>query len=95
MASDVERRYGVPLAHEALLRWLGEQYGPAAEQEARAVYAAANRRYQRAAKVRAEALWLLHYAGRLDTPARARRAAKARAITADWRAYIDGATDER
>lgn len=90
MPSAVEQMYGVPLAHEALLRWLGERYGAEAEQEAREVYRAANKRYGRAAKVRAESLWLKRTEGRHVTEAMARRAARARALVSDPMAYIDG-----
>jgi hypothetical protein len=90
MASAVEKLYGVPLPHEALLRAIGEQYGAEAEQVGREVYAQASRRYQRAAKARAEKLWLERRVGRLTTPAMERRAEKARQLLEDPMAYIDG-----
>lgn len=90
MASAVEKLYGVPLAHEALLRWLGEHYGAAAEREARAVYGSASRRYARAAKLRAEGLWLKRSAGRRTTESQVRRAAKAMQLLQDPMGYIDG-----
>lgn len=90
--SKVEEAYGVPVPTEALFRWLAERYDLDFANEARAVYAAASRRYGRAAKLRADQRWLaiMERTGRAENEAVRQKREKIEELLKDPMGYIDG-----
>lgn len=86
MASQIEKRYGVPLPIDVLWRELEKRYGSAVVAELQQVHRQATKRYNRAAQLNTMRRHVSHWELRGHDSERMRRY---RAILADPQAYID------